>query len=124
LSRQVGDLEPELFVDGCLHRWLGVADDVAQVAEAGDVVADVAFGELGAGLWWSWLAARARMAARGLDLADFRSPKVDDASVGYQPVSSCPTVYCTSAILEAVEPPGWRIAVPSLSPFPRLISFY
>src|SRR5260370_38183597 len=29
LSGQVGDLEPELFVDGCLHGCLGVADDVA-----------------------------------------------------------------------------------------------
>jgi hypothetical protein len=36
LSGQVGDLEPELFVDGCLQRWLGVADDIAQVAQAGD----------------------------------------------------------------------------------------
>ena len=36
MSGQVGDLEPELLVDGCLHGGLGVADDVAQVAQAGD----------------------------------------------------------------------------------------
>src|SRR5271165_1358908 len=49
LSGQVGDLEPELFVDGCLHGGLGVADDVAQVAQAGDEGADVVFGELADG---------------------------------------------------------------------------
>jgi hypothetical protein len=32
LFGQVGDLEPELFVDGCLQHWLGVADDITQVA--------------------------------------------------------------------------------------------
>jgi hypothetical protein len=46
LSGQVGDLEPELFVDGCLHRWLGVVDDVVQIAEAGDQGPDVVIGEL------------------------------------------------------------------------------
>ncbi len=46
MSGQVGDLEAELFVDGGLHRWLGVVNDVAQVAEAGDEVTDVVFGKL------------------------------------------------------------------------------
>jgi hypothetical protein len=41
LSGQVGDLEPELLVDGCLYGGLGVVDDVAQVAEAGEDGADV-----------------------------------------------------------------------------------
>ncbi len=46
MSGQAGDVEPELLVDSCLHGGLGVADDVAQVAQAGDEVADVVFGEL------------------------------------------------------------------------------
>ncbi len=46
MSGQVGDLEAELFVYDCLHRWLGVVDDVAQIAEAGDQSADVVLGEL------------------------------------------------------------------------------
>jgi hypothetical protein len=45
LSGQVGDLEPELLVDGCLDGGVGVADDVTQVAETGDEGADVTFGE-------------------------------------------------------------------------------
>jgi hypothetical protein len=46
LSGQVGDFEPELFVDGCLHRCLGVVDDVVEIAEAGDESPDVVLGEL------------------------------------------------------------------------------
>jgi hypothetical protein len=49
-SRQVGDLEPELVVDGCLHGGVSVADDFMQVAEADDEGTDVVFGELAAGL--------------------------------------------------------------------------
>ena len=65
LSGQVGDLEPELFVDGCLHLWLGVLDDVAQVAEAGDEVADVVFDELAGVLAVAgWRRGRARQRAR------------------------------------------------------------
>ncbi len=45
-SGQVRDLEAELLVDGGLDGGLGVADDVAQVAEAGDEGADVVLGEL------------------------------------------------------------------------------
>jgi hypothetical protein len=50
LSGQVGDLEPELPVDGCLHGGVGGADDATQVAEAGDEGSDVVFGEPAAGL--------------------------------------------------------------------------
>ena len=50
LSGQVGDLEPELLVDGCLHGGISGADDVTQVAEADDEGADVVFGEPAAGL--------------------------------------------------------------------------
>ena len=46
MSGLVGDFEPELFVDGCLGGGLSVAEDVAQVVEAGDEGADVVFGEL------------------------------------------------------------------------------
>src|ERR1700691_1283219 len=46
LSGQVSDLEPELLVDGCLHRWLGVMDDVVQIAEASDQSPNVVLGEL------------------------------------------------------------------------------
>jgi len=53
LSGQVGDLEPELPVDGCLHGGVGGADDVSQVAEADDEGSDVVFGEPAAGLWGS-----------------------------------------------------------------------
>jgi hypothetical protein len=70
LSGQAGDLEPELLVDSCLHGGLGVADDAAQVAQAGDEGADVVFGEMAddrvtvlAGV------AGERGAALGLDLA-------------------------------------------------------
>jgi hypothetical protein len=35
---------------------VGVVDDVAQVAEAGDQDADVALGELAGRFWWSRLA--------------------------------------------------------------------
>jgi hypothetical protein len=45
-----GDLEPELVVDGCLLGGGGVADEVAQVSEAGDEGADVVGGERPAGL--------------------------------------------------------------------------
>jgi len=45
LSGQVGDLEPELVVDGCFLRRSGIADDIAQVAEGSDEGADVVFGE-------------------------------------------------------------------------------
>ncbi len=45
LSGQVGDLEPELLVAGCLHGGISGADDVTQVAEADDEGADVVFGE-------------------------------------------------------------------------------
>ena len=50
MSGQVGDLEPELLVDGCLYGGIGGADDVTQVAEADDEGADVVFGEPAAGL--------------------------------------------------------------------------
>jgi hypothetical protein len=50
LSGQVGDLEAELLVDACFHGGVGGADDVAQVAEAGDEGLDVVFGEPAAGL--------------------------------------------------------------------------
>ena len=50
LSGLEGDLEPELIVDGCFLGGDGVADDVAQVAEAGDERADVADGEPAGGL--------------------------------------------------------------------------
>ena len=50
LSGLEGDLEPELVVDGCLLGGGGVADDVAQVSEAGDERADVVGGEPAAGL--------------------------------------------------------------------------
>jgi hypothetical protein len=50
LSGQVGDLEPELLVDSCLHGGVSGADDSTQVAEAGDEGPDVVFGELAAGL--------------------------------------------------------------------------
>jgi hypothetical protein len=50
LSGLEGDLEPELVVDGCLLGVGGVADDVAQVSEAGDKRADVVGGEPAAGL--------------------------------------------------------------------------
>ena len=67
---QVGDLEPELFIDGSLHGGLSIADDVAQVAEAGDEGTDVVFGELADG-GVAVLAGVAgeRGAALGLDLA-------------------------------------------------------
>ena len=45
-----GDLESELGVDGCLLGWLGVSDEIAQVAEGGDEGADVVVGEPAAGL--------------------------------------------------------------------------
>jgi hypothetical protein len=66
LFGQVGDLEPELFVDGSLHGGLCVADDVAQVAEAGDEGADVVFGELTDGrvAVLAGVAGRARRRAR------------------------------------------------------------
>ena len=50
MSGQVGDLEPELLVDGCLHGGISCADDVTQVAEADDEGADVVFGKPAAGL--------------------------------------------------------------------------
>ena len=61
-SGQVGDLEPHLLVDGCLDGGLGVADDVPQVAEAGDEGADVVFGELAEAAAGGWLTGEARRA--------------------------------------------------------------
>jgi hypothetical protein len=70
LPGQVGDLEPELVIDGCLLGGPGAADDVAQVAEGGDEGADVVFGEPAAGLV-AGLGGVARECggALGLDLA-------------------------------------------------------
>jgi hypothetical protein len=80
LSGQVGDLEAELFVDGCFHWWLGVVDDVAQVAEAGDEGADVVFGELAGRLVVvSAGGAGEHGSALGLDLA---GPVGDGLGVG------------------------------------------
>jgi len=62
LSGLVSDFEPEPFVDGCLGGGLSVADDVAQVAEAGDEGTDVVFGELAG----ERLVSRASAAARSL----------------------------------------------------------
>ena len=80
MSGQVGDLEAELFVDGCLHGRLGLADNVAQVAETGDEGADVVFGQLGGGLTAGLAGvARKRGGAVGFDLA---GPFGDGVRVG------------------------------------------
>ena len=80
MSGQAGDLESELLVDGCLHGGLGVADDVVQVAEAGDEGADVVFGELADGRVRVLAGvAGERGGALGLDLA---GPFGDGLGVG------------------------------------------
>ncbi len=79
-SGQVGDLEPELIVDGCLRGRVSIADDLIQFAEADDEGANVVFGEPAVGL----AAALAGVAGQcpgelGLDLA---GPPGDGLGVG------------------------------------------
>src|SRR6266567_6834707 len=79
-SGQVGDLEPHLLVDGRLDGGLGAADDVAQVAQAGDEGADVVFGEPAAGRLTGLAGvAGERGGALGFDLA---GPFGDGLGVG------------------------------------------
>jgi hypothetical protein len=79
LSGQASDLESELLVDGCLHGGLGGADDVAQVARAGDEGADVVFGELADGRVLVLAGVAGERGAFGLDLA---GPFGDGLGVG------------------------------------------
>ena len=80
LSGQVSDFEPELFVDGCLHGGCGIADDVAQVAEASDEGADVVFSERADG----WVAVLGGVAGErgGALVLDLPGPFGDGLGVG------------------------------------------